>query len=106
VPDATWITEIAAFMEAAEFQGRAECRAAVFRPGLGTSRPLLVEVLALLRTTLQARPQASQGLLIEKRLYDRIGGHRAEPVEPERDLARRLGRHRIVVLRCGLLISR
>ena len=47
VPDATWIDETRQFMEAAELQDRAGSRAAVFRPGVGTSRPLFFEALAL-----------------------------------------------------------
>ena len=39
------------------------------------------------------------GLLIATQLYERIGGHRQDAAEPERDLARRLGRGRISVLR-------
>src|SRR5262245_7963590 len=49
VPDLTWIDETRRFMAEAELEGRTGSRAAVFRPGLGTSRPLLVEALALLR---------------------------------------------------------
>jgi hypothetical protein len=37
--------------------------------------------------------------LIARTLYDALGGHR-DVAEPERDLARRLGRRRVVLLRC------
>ncbi len=105
VPDATWIGEARRFMEEAELQDRTGSRAAVFRPALGTSRSMFVEALALMRNALGARPQASQGLLIGKRLYDQVGGHREAADEPERDLARRLGRRRLVMLRSGALLA-
>jgi glycosyltransferase involved in cell wall biosynthesis len=105
VPDASWIAETRRFMDESELQDRAADRAAVFRPGVGTSRPMLVEALMLIRSALGARPSASQGLLIAKLLYDAVGGHRPEAHEPERDLARRLGRRRIVMLRSGALTA-
>jgi hypothetical protein len=92
-------------MAEAELYDRAGSRAAVFRPGLGTSRPLLVETLSLLRRALGARPNADQGLLIFKNLYQKVGGHREDAAEPERDLARRLGRRRIAILRSGVLAT-
>ncbi|HEY6993528.1 MAG TPA: glycosyltransferase [Xanthobacteraceae bacterium] len=99
VPDATWIDETRRFIEQTELTGWAASHAAVFRRGSAAFRPALVEALALLRTALGARPNASQGLLIARTLYDALGGHR-DVAEPERDLARRLGRRRVVLLRC------
>src|SRR5262245_59901884 len=46
VLDATWIDETRQFMEDAELQRRADSRAAVFRRGIGASRPLFVVALA------------------------------------------------------------
>jgi predicted metal-dependent phosphoesterase TrpH len=48
-----------------------------------------------------ALPRPGQGLLISRRLYDKLGGHRADQVEAERDLIRRLGRRRLVMLGSG-----
>jgi glycosyltransferase involved in cell wall biosynthesis len=104
VPDATWIEEIRRFIEQADLRGCAATYAAAFRAGSATFRPALVEALALLWASLGARPDASQGLLIAKSLYDALGGHR-DVAEPERDLARRLGRRRIVLLRCGAMAA-
>jgi glycosyltransferase involved in cell wall biosynthesis len=103
VPDLTWVDETRRFMAEAELQDRAGRRAAVFRPGLGTSRPLWVE--ALLRRALGARSNADHGLLIGKNLYQEVGGHREDAAEPERDLARRLGRRRIATLRSGAVVT-
>jgi hypothetical protein len=63
----------------------------------------LIEALVLLGAALGARPHASQGLLIAKVLYDQVGGHRRDGETPERDLIRRLGRRRIVLLRAGAM---
>jgi hypothetical protein len=105
VLDVTWVDETGRFMAEAELGDGAGGQAAVFRPGLGTSQPLLVETLCLLRRALGARPNADQGLLIFKTLYQEVGGHREDAAEPERDLARRLGRRRIATLRSGVLAT-
>jgi glycosyltransferase involved in cell wall biosynthesis len=105
VPDATWIDETKRFVEETELGGRADQHAAVFRAASATYRPALVEALDLLRAALGARPNASQGLLIAKTLYDTIGGHR-ELGEPERELLGRLGHRRIVLLRTNAMAAR
>jgi glycosyltransferase involved in cell wall biosynthesis len=104
VPDATWIDETRRFVEEAELRGCAASYAAVFRAGSATFRPALVEAIALLRAALGARPDPSQGLVIAKTLYDACGGHR-ELEETERDLIRRLGRRRLVLLRAGAMVA-
>jgi hypothetical protein len=106
IPDAAWIAETRRFMEEAELLGRTDVCAAVFRPAAAASRPLIVEAFTLLRAALGATPLASQGLMIGKPLYDRLGGHREDAAEAERDLARRLGRRRIAMLRSAALVVR
>lgn len=44
------------------------------------------------------QPCGGQGLLIPKRLYLKLGGHRAAAME-DIDLVRRIGRSRLVTLR-------
>jgi glycosyltransferase involved in cell wall biosynthesis len=102
VLDATWIDETRRFIEETELRGCAGVQAAVFRSASAAFRPTLIEALALLRAALGARPGANQGLVVAKALYDALGGHR-DIDEPERDLLRRLGRRRIVLLRCTAL---
>jgi len=102
VPDATWVDECRRFIEQTELHGSAGTCAAMFRSAAPGYRPTLVEALALLRAALGARPGAGQGLVIAKTLYDTLGGHR-DIDDPERDLARRIGRRRLVLLRCGAL---
>jgi glycosyltransferase involved in cell wall biosynthesis len=103
VPDAMWITEVTRFVELAERSGSAHGRAAVFRPGAAAdgARPVLAEAFALLRARLGAMPRSEQGLIISKRDYDQVGGHRTDAADGAADLLRRIGRRRIVMLRCG-----
>jgi hypothetical protein len=97
--DATWIDDTTRFVEA----DADDSRAAVFRPGRGpATQPILLEALSLLRLALGGRPDAAQGLLIARHLYDDIGGHRDHPA-PETDLLRRLGRRRIAMLRTAAM---
>ena len=105
VPDSTWIEEASRFVEQAELADHADALAAVFRPAaaIGGRRPIVVEALALFRVALGAPAAPEPGLLISKRLYDRLGGHRADRADPERDLLRRIGRRRIVMLRSGAI---
>jgi hypothetical protein len=103
VPDIPWIGEVTRFVTDAERSGNSEHRVAVFRPTPADPlRPALVEAVALLRMALRTRPRPEQGLIISRRHYEALGGHRADHERPEDDLTRRIGRRRIVVLRCGV----
>jgi len=101
IPEVTWVDETRRFAENGEMLGIGLRQAAVFRPGSGLSTSLLTEAFGLLRRAVGARPLPQQGLLIAKRLYDELAGHDEHASEPERDLYRRLGRRRIVLLRSG-----
>ena len=76
-------------------------RAAVFRFALedfgGEARR--AEAKANLRTSLLALPYGDQGLLIPKRLYQKIGGYRTLADMEDADIALRIGRRRLIVLR-------
>jgi glycosyltransferase involved in cell wall biosynthesis len=101
VPDAAWIDEATRFVQQADAVGVA-ARAAVFRPAaLSGARSTVAEALALLAAAMMKRPRPAQGLLISKRHYDALGGHRADLTDPECDLIRRIGRRRIALLRCA-----
>jgi glycosyltransferase involved in cell wall biosynthesis len=87
--EASWIGETRRFVESI----RDGERAAVFRRGAVAPSPLR-EALAQAMAAF-ARPRPDQGLLISRRFYDALGGHRAEAADPEADLIRRIGRKRI-----------
>jgi hypothetical protein len=93
-PHETWIPEVVRFVEQAELAGKAEAQAAVFSPGQagvpGSFGPL--------HSWFRMRPRPEQGLVIGKRRYDSLGGHRDHTADCEADLLRRLGRG-IAVLR-------
>ena len=76
-------------------------RAAVFRFARedfgGEARR--AEAKANFRTSLLALPYGDQGLLIPKRLYQKIGGYRALADMEDADIVRRIGRRRLIVLR-------
>lgn len=100
VLDPTWIEEACRFVEHAERSGQSDVRAAVFRraPSIVDSRPPLLEALAILKSALGRRPHPEQGLLISKRFYEQLGGHRVG-IDAETDLLARLGRKRTITLR-------
>jgi GT2 family glycosyltransferase len=76
-------------------------RAAVFRFALedfgGEARR--AEAKAALRGWMLALPYGDQGLLIPRRLYNRLGGYRQLARTEDADLVRRIGRRRLVQLR-------
>lgn len=100
VPEPTWIGETVGFAQQEQRNGRESPRAAAFRlaAAQGGARRTLGEALELLRLACGGSHRPEQGLVIARGLYDALGGHRDAP-DPERDLLRRLGRGRIVMLR-------
>ena len=99
-PDVTWIPEVMRFVEQSELEGQANIRAAVFSPpSHDTAAPF-----ARLKRIVRRRPKPEQGLIVAKRLYDSLGGHRDGVADCEADLLARLGRRRIQVLRTAAVI--
>jgi len=94
-PDVTWIPEVMLFIEQAKLARQADPRAAVFGPPAQITAGSFARLKSLVRRG--AKPD--QGLIIAKRLYDSLGGHRDGAGDRETDLLRRLGPRRIVVLR-------
>lgn len=95
--EAGWENEVESFMARITFE---KPRAAVFRFALDDfeAKARRREALAALRARLFALPSAAQGLLIPRRMYQKLGGYRAGAME-DADLARRIGRSRLVPLR-------
>ena len=103
VLDVSWVREVARFIETSDQRTDGVVPAAMFRPGASAGRPVLMEALSLLRVALGGRPSPEQGLVIAKRVYDELGGHR-DRADTEADLLRRIGRRRIVMLRAGAVV--
>jgi glycosyltransferase involved in cell wall biosynthesis len=96
IPGTSWIEELGRFIRECELTENEQ--AAVFRARGGRGRSQFAEAFALIASALGAKPKPSQGLLIPKTLYQRLGGHEAKAADPEADLLRRLGRSRIETL--------
>lgn len=65
----------------------------------------LLERIVKWRCLILRLPYGDQGLLINRRLYDRIGGYRPLALMEDVDLVRRLGRRRLVFLRSRAVTS-
>jgi hypothetical protein len=106
VPDRVWIDEVERFMAASAITGTAKPQAAVFRHAtpVGSRLPLAREAVTLLASALGGLPHPAQGLLISQSFYRELGHHSASHPEPERDLLRRIGWRRIVMLRSGAML--
>ena len=103
VLDATWLEEVTRVVENAVLRGTVDTHAAVFRRAPpDAAEPLVRQVLGVIAAALPG-PHPDQGLLISRQCYVRVGGHRAEAADPERDLLRRLGRRHLVTLRTAAI---
>ena len=58
----------------------------------------VLEWLVRWRCRIAALPYGDQGLLISRKLYDEIGGHRPMPLMEDVDVVRRIGSGRLVIL--------
>jgi GT2 family glycosyltransferase len=108
VLDANWYAEVLAFIDQAMLSGKAASVAATFRhgrPGTGF-RARFAEWCAIVRSSGFAAPYEEQGLLISRSLYRSVGGHRAMPAMADVDLARRIGRRRLTLLRARAVVRR
>jgi len=102
-----WHHEAQAFIERASRAPDGPRRAASFRLrheafGLGAR---VSETFAALRSQLLGMPYGNQGLLISRSFYQKLGGHRPLPELEDLDLAKRIGRSRMVFLRAAAVIS-
>ena len=104
--EAGWDEEVRALMERVEKGERPET-AAAFRFVLDDQgvQPRVIEWGVAWRCTIFAMPYGDQGLLISRRLYDKIGGYRDMPLLEDVDLNRRIGRSRLFMLRTGAITS-
>lgn len=105
VLDPGWEREAAHFMERVD-ANRIRPSAAAFRFALDDEgiAPRCLEGLVRLRCLL-GLPYGDQGLLIPRRLYDKVGGYRELPVMEDLDLVRRVGRRCLRLLRTRAVTS-
>ncbi len=107
VLESGWHHEVSALIERLERSGAANHSAAVFRLKLDAFGwcARLKEVLAMVRSRVLGMPYANQGLLISRKFYASLGGHRALPEMEDLDLVHRIGRSHIVFLRAAAISS-
>jgi glycosyltransferase involved in cell wall biosynthesis len=110
-PQSGWVEETTRFIEAASRAGGAEASAAVFRAvsPMHAADPPWREALGLLAQSFGLARPASHGLLIGKVLYRGLAARGVAGSALESDvipqIVRRLGRRRIVILRCGAVAA-
>lgn len=103
-----WQSEALGFVDRAFMAGDARTKAATFRlrrPEAGV-RARIAEAVARFRTRVFAAPYGEQGLLVSRALYRALGGHRDLAAMADVDLARRIGRRRLTLLRAHALVRR
>lgn len=108
VLDPRWEVEVAGFVERVQRSGEAGAVAAVFRHALDeiAAGARTREFAAGLGAWITGLPNRTQGLLIAREHYRRIGGFRPLAALAEVDLALRVGRGRLVRLRSRAAVSR
>ena len=97
-----WLEEVKRFVA----RPGAQSRAATFRFALDEETPAAKRVVAWARLRGEAMklPGGEQGLLISRRLYDIVGGYANLESMEDIDMARRIGRRRLVVLRAEAIV--
>ena len=106
VLDPGWEREVATFVERVDI-GQRPPAAAAFRFALDDMGflPRMIEAGVALRCMVLRLPYGDQGLLIQRQLYDEVGGFRAMPLMEDVDIVRRLGRSRTLILRTQAVTS-
>ena len=108
VLEAGWQGEALGFIDRAFMAGTARTSAATFRlrraeAGIGAR---IAEGVAGFRTRLFSAPYGEQGLLISRGFYRALGGHHDLAAMADVDIARRIGRRRLTLLRGHALVRR
>ncbi|MCH9809280.1 MAG: TIGR04283 family arsenosugar biosynthesis glycosyltransferase [Alphaproteobacteria bacterium] len=101
-----WDHAAGQFMQSVD-TGRRPISAAAFSFALDDDGlwPRILEGAVKMRGHLAKRPYGDQGLLIPRRLYDKIGGYRPLDIMEDLDIVRRLGRRRLTILKPQALTS-
>lgn len=91
-----WDDEAVAFVRDVESRREPDAAAAFrFRLNERGFKAKALEASVRARCAVLAMPYGDQGLLISRKLFDKIGGYRDLPIMEDVDLMRRLGRRRI-----------
>ena len=98
-----WEAAVATFIEGRGAVGRA----GYFAFALDDDRPAArrLERVVAWRCRALGLPYGDQGLLIARTLYDAVGGFAPLPLMEDVDLARRLGRHRLLPIPAKIIAS-
>lgn len=101
-----WEREVSDFMRRVDQRPDAPSAAAFgFRLDDIGFVPRFVEMMVALRCLAFALPFGDQGLLISRRLYDKVGGFSDMPLMEDVDIIRRIGRRRLSLLRSDAATS-
>lgn len=103
---ADWQDEVTQFIQGIE-NGAAPPTAAAFRFRLDDKgvAPRTLEALVRLRCAALRLPYGDQGLLIQRALYQSVGGYADLPIMEDVDIIRRLGRRRVTILESAATTS-
>lgn len=99
VLDPNWIRQAGDFIDEAPTTPGGEARAAFLIGRRAGRMPLLAELLTALGWLAGLLPRAGGAVLLSAAFYARIGGHGERAEDVARDLARRIGRRRLALLR-------
>src|SRR5919199_2453068 len=105
VLDEGWRREVRSFIARADRQGGEAAASFSFALDDFGARARWLEAAAMARCKLFGLPYGDQGLLISRRLYERLGGFRPLPLMEDVDLVRRIGRRRLTLLRTRAVTS-
>lgn len=100
-----WEQEARTFVDRVERAGAAQAGAFRFCLDDFGFKPRILEAIVGARCLLFRMPYGDQGLLIPRRLYGSVGGFRPLPLMEDLDIARRIGRRRLVMLRSRAITS-
>lgn len=101
-----WEREVQEFIDAAMTSGDIE-KAACFRFKLNANgfKARWIERSVAVRCAIFALPYGDQGLVVSRRLYDKVGGYAGIPLMEDVDIVGRIGRRRMTFLRHVALTS-
>jgi rSAM/selenodomain-associated transferase 2 len=103
---AGWEAELRQFIDDAELSGDVERAACfTFRLNARGAKARWLERGVALRCMVLALPYGDQGLVVSKRLYNRVGGFAEVALMEDVDIVRRIGRRRLVTLRSAAVTS-